>query len=275
MATLMIQREKGDLPVKVITADSRYVDLTIHNDLSIELKVPIGMSEEMIRNYIAINREKIIREYEKKQVRNHQALPITLDLTDGKIVYVSGLKLPFLGHMDLTLRVKYQESYDGTGIFVENHPNVGKCLVIRTDNDDPAFIRYCVMRYYRRCAEELVLKKVKYFAKKLKLEYNTIRITGKMLRSPIRAPGLFSRNIDIKNQTTLWGSCSRKKNLKFDWKLAMLPMEVIDYIIVHELTHLKKLNHSRAFWNEVEAVMPEYRECDRWLSRHGKEYEIF
>ena len=55
----------------------------------------------------------------------------------------------------------------------------------------------------------------------------------------------------------------------------MLPEEVIDYIIVHELTHLKKMNHSKGFWSEVADIMPEYRECQHWLDKHGKEYEIF
>ena len=55
----------------------------------------------------------------------------------------------------------------------------------------------------------------------------------------------------------------------------MLPTEIIDYIIVHELAHLKKMNHSAAFWSEVEKVLPEYRECRKWLNKHGKEYEMF
>ena len=83
------------------------------------------------------------------------------------------------------------------------------------------------------------------------------------------------QNIEIKNQLTVWGSCNRKHNLKFDWKLAMLPMEIIEYIIAHELTHLKVMNHSATFWNEMEKVMPEYKECRSWLEKHGKEYEIF
>ena len=53
------------------------------------------------------------------------------------------------------------------------------------------------------------------------------------------------------------------------------PMEIIEYIIVHELTHLKVMNHSGKFWNEMEKVMPEYRECRTWLEKHAKEYEIF
>ena len=51
--------------------------------------------------------------------------------------------------------------------------------------------------------------------------------------------------------------------------------EVVDYVIVHELGHLRKMNHSGAFWREVEKIMPEYKECRSWLDRHGQEYEIF
>ena len=49
----------------------------------------------------------------------------------------------------------------------------------------------------------------------------------------------------------------------------MLPMEIIEYIIAHELTHLKVMNHSATFWNEMEKVMPEYKECRNWLEKHG------
>lgn len=272
---ILMHRGDHHLTIKVHSANCRCVDLTINNDLSIAMQVPVGMNKAMILHYVELNEDRIFHEYEKKMVRNHQALPITLDLVDGKIVYRSGLKLPLLGRMALTLRIKYQETYGGTGIYVEKNPEGGENLVIRTDNDDPAFIRYCVMRYYRRCAEQIVRRKVREFADMFQLEYNHVRITGKMLKSPIRAPRLMYRNIEIKNQTTLWGSCNKKKNLKFDWKLAMLPREVIDYIIVHELTHLKKMNHSKAFWAEVEKVMPEYQECGNWLTKHGKEYEIF
>ncbi len=64
--------------------------------------------------------------------------------------------------------------------------------------------------------------------------------------------------ITIKNQKTRWGSCSRKGNLNFNYKIALLPKEVADYIIVHELCHLKEFNHSRKFWNLVAKSVPNY-----------------
>ncbi|EKE19661.1 MAG: hypothetical protein ACD_8C00124G0010 [uncultured bacterium] len=66
--------------------------------------------------------------------------------------------------------------------------------------------------------------------------------------------------ISIKNQKTRWGSCSRKGNLNFNYKIILLPKKIADYVIVHELCHLKEFNHSRKFWNLVERGIPQYRE---------------
>ena len=252
MSKIRIHQDSGDLYVNVISVNSRYVDFIIHNDLSIDMKVPVGMSREMIERYVRLNETIIFQEYEKKKVRNHQMLPITLDLEEGRIVYRAGLYLPFLGKTDVLLRIKYL-----------------------SDNDSQEFLRYCIVRYYKKCAAVIVKKKVEEFAAKMGLEYNQVMITGQNRQLALRRPRLSYQNIEIKNQLTLWGSCNRKHNLKFDWKLAMLPMEIIEYIIVHELTHLKVMNHSGKFWNEMEKVMPEYRECRTWLEKHGKEYEIF
>ena len=75
--------------------------------------------------------------------------------------------------------------------------------------------------------------------------------------------------ITIREQKTRWGSCSSKGNLNFNWKLILAPPEVLDYVVVHELCHLKKMNHSKAFWDEVGKVMPEYETYKLWLKENG------
>ncbi len=97
-------------------------------------------------------------------------------------------------------------------------------------------------------ALEYIPKRVSYFAKQIGIAY------GK---------------ITIRNQKTRWGSCSSKGNLNFNCLLMLTPPKVIDYVIVHELCHRKEMNHSKAFWAEIEKVLPDYKEQMKWLKENG------
>ena len=81
--------------------------------------------------------------------------------------------------------------------------------------------------------------------------------------------GVTYGRICIRTQHTRWGSCSGKGNLNFNALLALVPPEVLDYVVVHELCHRKAMNHSREFWTEVERVLPDYRLHRQWLKQHG------
>ena len=74
-------------------------------------------------------------------------------------------------------------------------------------------------------------------------------------------------NISIRNQKTRWASCSKKGNLSFNYKIALLPRRLADYIIVHELCHLAEFNHSRKFWDQMARTVPNYRELRTELKR--------
>lgn len=81
--------------------------------------------------------------------------------------------------------------------------------------------------------------------------------------------GLSYGRITIKCQQTLWGSCSVKHNLNFNCLLLLVPPQVMDYVIVHELCHIIELNHSARFWAEVSKVMPDYKIHRKWLKENG------
>lgn len=101
---------------------------------------------------------------------------------------------------------------------------------------------------YKDAAQALVEKKIAKFNKVYKFKFN---------------------KANIKNQKTRWGSCSKKGNLNFNYKIALLPEKLAEYVVVHELCHLGQFNHSQKFWNLVAKTMPDYLEIKEDLKRSG------
>jgi hypothetical protein len=91
------------------------------------------------------------------------------------------------------------------------------------------------------------------------------------------APGLGVQvvAISVRDQRTRWGSCSHSGRLSFSWRLVLAPSSVLTYVVAHELCHLREFNHSRAFWQLVESVRPDWRDATGWLREHGHELHAY
>ena len=111
-------------------------------------------------------------------------------------------------------------------------------LYITAPQLTPSLISRGVVHWYRTMARLFLEDRVPYWAKIIN-------------ESP--------KNIRIKNQHSLWGSCSKKANLNFNWRILLLSNQAADYLIIHELAHLKELNHSPNFWKVVQKYCPEYK----------------
>ena len=77
------------------------------------------------------------------------------------------------------------------------------------------------------------------------------------------------RRVTVRNQRSRWGSCSRRGTISLNWRLVQTPLFVRDYLVLHELAHLKEMNHSRRFWSKVARLSPDFREAERWLKQHS------
>lgn len=84
------------------------------------------------------------------------------------------------------------------------------------------------------------------------------------------AHGLAVTRVTIRNQRSRWGSCSRNGAIALNFRLVQTPPDVCDYVLIHELMHLRQQNHSRRFWRLVETACPQFREAERWLKVPGK-----
>jgi predicted metal-dependent hydrolase len=81
--------------------------------------------------------------------------------------------------------------------------------------------------------------------------------------------GLVVSRVSIRNQRTRWGSCGRDGHISLNWRLVLMPPEVRDYVLIHELMHLRRLDHSPAYWKLVAAACPGYRDARQWLRLNG------
>lgn len=77
--------------------------------------------------------------------------------------------------------------------------------------------------------------------------------------------------VSVRNQKSRWGACSPSRAITLNWRLIQMPARVCDYVILHELSHVRHPNHSHRFWHEVERVCAWWKDAERWLRRHGRE----
>lgn len=123
--------------------------------------------------------------------------------------------------------------------------------LIETGDIAPA--KEAFREFYVRRGKERLRQRVTYFSPKV---------------------GVEPKGIDVRDLGNRWASCSRNGNLAFHWRCMMAPQTIIDYVVVHELCHFHHRDHTDAFWNEVDKVMPDYRERKEWLRKNGAGLDV-
>lgn len=129
-----------------------------------------------------------------------------------------------------------------------------------------------IEKHYRETKERLA-HQVSYTPEQVK-EYRTqaAKILTERTAYWAERMGVTYGRITIREQVTRWGSCSSRGNLNYNWKLVLVPEELLDYVVVHELAHRREMNHSKRFWEIVEKEMPDYRQRRKALK--GYENQI-
>jgi len=180
---------------------------------------------------ISLGKEKIIYTLRK----NRRAKRIIISIKRGGNLYVT---LPyFAGASDAEKFLKQKEDWILKKIHFMKNEGQGN-LLSKTNKKE--------YEKFKKSARSLIEKRVEEMNKIYGHKYN---------------------RISIRNQQTRWGSCSSNGNLNFSYKIALLPRKYTDYIIVHELCHLKEMNHSKDFWNLVSIAVPEYKEIRKKIKK--------
>lgn len=174
-----------------------------------------------------------------KEYQIHKNLAEWTQLNDRQVLreFVNGQSFLYLGR---NYRLKLVDEKLGEVQFVKGHFLLSK---LEIDNAKEYFIEF-----YRRKLRVKVKPLVAQFKEQLGVSPNDIKV------------------MELQNR---WASCSAKGNVNFHWKCAMAPMDVLQYIVVHELAHLIHLNHTPEFWNELDKILPNYEKQLNWLKLNG------
>ncbi|GKU76429.1 M48 family metallopeptidase [Paenibacillus sp. L3-i20] len=121
-------------------------------------------------------------------------------------------------------------------------------LIDTTDLDEEE-LKAKLKKFYFLSCKKVVGERIKIYQQQLKVK---------------------AKSFEVEESRTKWGSCSSDKKLTFNYRLAMAPIEVIDYVIIHELCHLTHMNHDRSFWRRVGSIMPDYKEKEQFLATYGQ-----
>jgi hypothetical protein len=205
----------------------------------IEVVAPVNISDDMLHKFVMEQWQWIINAVEKLKARtaHHRSIaPKTYG--HGSIIPYQGKTYPLTLAPTKLKRIKI----DHSDVFTVHNPHTLRDTVT-SDHIRSAIIRW------------------------MKLN---IRLTVERLVSQ-HGPKhqLFPRSISIKQQKSRWGSCGIHNDIAINWLLALAPIEILEYVVVHELCHIKEKNHSQQFWALVGHHLPDYRQSRKWLKQQG------
>lgn len=207
----------------------------------IEVVAPPKVSERRIKAFVEAQQDWI-RAAVKRIADRVQAVP-----TLAPAHYADGACIPFQGRQ-IPLQIK---------------PTAAKTIRIQL-YIDTTFIVYLPTGIARQQSSELIrLALIRWMKNQARQQASAL------IERHARQFGLFPRSLRIKTQKSRWGSCGPQNDINLNWLLMLAPPSALEYVVVHELCHIKHKNHSKDFWLLVAEHFPDYQQQRRWLKQHG------
>jgi predicted metal-dependent hydrolase len=232
-------RHVKDIEYRLLRSGARRTaDIIIERDGHISVRAPAHFSEEQVDALV-----------ESKRLWIYHNLAEWRDLNATRVVreWVNGEGFLYLGSSYRLLLVQEQ---DRPIMLKDGHFCLLRSIV---ENGGEEAARNSFARFYSEKGLERIKKRVAYFTPKV---------------------GVVPSSIEVKEIGYRWAACTKDGHLSFHWKCIMASPKVLDYIIVHELCHLHQRDHTAAFWNEVDKVMPDYYERKAWLRQNGASLSV-
>lgn len=232
-------RQVQDIQYQLLPgADRKTTDIVIERDGVIRVRPPLKMTPAQVDETVFSKRLWIYRNL--AEWRDLNATRVVREWVNGEAFLYLGnsYRLSLVDEQDEPLKLK-----DGRFFLLRS--------LVKPNKTEAAYEAF--KNFYASKGLIKIQQRVLYFAQKV---------------------GVVPGQLQVKDLGFRWASCSVKGDLQFHWKCMMAPLTVLDYVIVHELCHLHYRDHSQAFWNEVDKIMPQYKERKEWLRLRGAELDL-
>lgn len=216
---------------EVIFSRRKTMEISITPDCHIKVRSPIGVKKEIIIEQVKIKAPWILKKL--YQFRHTRYKPLDRQFVSGETFMYLGKEYFLYIDMQLCLRKPEIRLIDDKIILTVN---------------DKSDIRKVMELWYRERAKEKITERIHYYQE----FFN---------KSPLE--------IKVKDQKKRWGSCTYEDVLLFNWRCIMLPLNILDYVVVHEMCHMVHKNHSKEYWALVASILNNYKERHRWLKENG------
>ncbi len=214
------------------------VSIAVDPEEGVIVTVPEDVSDKKIHEVVKDRAGWIIEKQE--EIKEISRPPLDKE-------FLSGEKLQYLGRR-YRLKLVSEEDNDDISVSLKK----GNFLVNIPDDLDEAkrrkVVRNNLLEWYYEHAENKLKERVDKYKDQVGVNPNSVK---------------------VKHQQKRWGSCTKNKDLLYNWRIIMAPMSIVDYVVVHELCHLKEKNHTDKFWRMVKSVIPDYEDRKEWLRVNG------
>lgn len=221
----------------IVKSKRKTISIAVLQNGEIVIHVPYQISETRIGEILNKKQDWIIKKRNEILKQNETMNRLDyLSYEDGSNLLFKGSLYPLNIIEDITCKIP-KIRFNGDAFYIyDNH----------FDYEEK---REALRKWYREQARIAFHERVSFYEKQLNVRYGTIR---------------------IKEQKGCFGSCSSKGNLNFNLRCILAPPEILDYVVVHELCHLKYFDHSEHFWNLVKSILPDYKQRRDWLKEKGR-----
>ena len=229
---------KSTVNYEITRTERKTVGIVVEPDGSVLVKAPLDLELEKIKETVLKKRKWIFNKLENiKEIK--KPVPIKHELVSSEKLLLKYRLYRMIIH--LTQEKKTKVNF----VFKKFHIYVNKNLSILKREEE---IKTTLINWYKDKALKIINKRIKRYL--IYLEYQP-------------------KEISVRDQKIRWGSCTKDGKLIFNWRIVMAPISAIDYVIVHELCHLKEASHSAKFWAMVKSLFPNFKKWKEWLRING------